>query len=245
MNRLSPQFFVMLFAGVITLRTGYVVYTYHGDIFTANAKETIKETPDIFPEKDIAEKSKDVEDNRDVLETITDKILKQKPKKSRQDPYASNEARKADVKNPKAACITGTMLKDTLEQLDYLNKREAEIMEQQRLLETSDRRVREQVAKLKLMKQEILSSAKLADTTIDRESKRLISIYEKMKPKEAANIFNEMAPNVAAELLRTMKEDQSSEILAKMNPKNAYEITLSLAGGIKKTKDTYNTIKNN
>ncbi len=240
MNRLSPKFFVMLFAVVITLRTGYVVFTYHGDIFTANAKETAKETPDTPPKK-----SGDSEDTADTLETISDKILKQKPKKSKQDAYASKVARNSDVKNPKAACITGAMLKDTLKQLDYLNKREADIMEQQRLLETSDRRVREQVAKLKLIKEEIVTSAKLADTTINRESKRLISIYEKMKPKEAANIFNEMAPNIAAELLRTMKEDQSSEILAKMNPKNAYEITLSLAGGIKETKDTYNNIKNN
>jgi flagellar motility protein MotE (MotC chaperone) len=233
MNKVSPKFFVMLFAVVITMRTGYVVYTYKGDILTANAQEILGKTP------------KKPLNTDDTLETISDKILKQKPEKPKQDAYASKIARKSDVKNPKAACITGAMLKDTLEQLDYLNKREADIMEQQRLLETSDRRVREQVAKLKLMKQEILSSAKLADTTIDRESKRLISIYEKMKPKEAANIFNEMTPNVAAELLRTMKEHQSSEILAKMNPKNAYAITLSLAGGIKKTKDTYNNIKNN
>jgi flagellar motility protein MotE (MotC chaperone) len=64
-----------------------------------------------------------------------------------------------------------------------------------------------------------------------------------MKPKDAANIFNEMQPNVAAELLRTMKEDQSSQILAKMNPKNAYNVTLSLAGGIKETEKKYDDVR--
>ena len=140
-------------------------------------------------------------------------------------------------------CITGHILKETIKKIAYLDAREAEIMEQQRLLETSDRRVREQVAKLKLIKEEIVESAKLADATINKESKRLISIYEKMKPKDAANIFNEMLPSVAAELLRTMKEDQSAQILSKMNPKNAYDITLSLAGGIEKTKEKYDTIQ--
>ena len=242
MSKFSPKFLVSLFAVAITMRTGYVFYEYYSDIFTANAAEKTEQTEQVEKKP---KPSSEAKNSVDALETVSDKMLKEKPKKLEKNHYAAQIATKSEIKNPEKVCITGPMLKDTLKQLDYLNQRQAEIMEQQRLLETSDRRVREQVAKLKIIKQEIVESAKLADTTLDKESKRIISIYEKMKPKEAANIFNEMTPDVAAELLRTMKEDQSSQILAKMNPKNAYDVTLSLAGGIKDTKEKYNSVKNN
>ena len=103
--------------------------------------------------------------------------------------------------------------------------------------------MREQVAKLKLVKEQIIEQAQLADSKIAKESKRLISIYEKMNPKSAAGIFNEMSPKVAAELLRSMKEDQSSAILAKMTPKAAYNVTLALAHGIEDTKKDYKKIQ--
>lgn len=150
---------------------------------------------------------------------------------------------KPEIMDNDTVCITGPVLISAKKKLAYLEKREQEIKEQERLIEIADRRVREQVAKLKLIKDQVVEQAQLADSKIAQESKRLISIYEKMKPKEAANIFNEMSPAVAAELLRSMKEDQSSAILAKMLPKTAYEVTLALAGNIKGTEDKYKKLK--
>lgn len=237
MSKYAPHLLVMIFAMIITLRTGYVIYEYQGDSFKASATET--KPQEVILENKII-KNTPLTSNK--LETVSDKILKIDSNNAEINPYASQIASK-EVDNIDKTCITGIMLEDALEKLEYLEKREAQILEQQKLLEVSDRRIREQVAKLKLIKNEIVESAKLADSTIARENKRLISIYEKMKPKDAANIFNEMSPVVAAELLRTMKEDQSSQILSKMNPKNAYNVTLSLSGGIKETEKKYDNIR--
>ncbi len=245
MKNFTPTLLVAFFGIAMTVRLGYFGHEYYRDMFTAKAQEKLekKEEEKAIKPDETVKKSVD----NTPLKTVTDRILQQDVKNNKNKDiadFASKSASKSEIINPEKVCITGPILKETLKKLAYLDKREAEIMEQERLLETSDRRIREQVAKLKLIKEEIVESAKLADSTINRESKRVISIYEKMKPKDAANIFNEMLPDVAAELLRTMKEDQSSQILSKMNPKNAYDVTLSLAGGIKSTKEKYNMLKN-
>jgi flagellar motility protein MotE (MotC chaperone) len=231
MNKLMPYLLVMAFGVIITVRLGYVALEYYGHNFVVQAQETSEKT-----KKDSALLNKTGKIDQKEPESINDRILKKNNNDTKKNIFSEKTARNSDVKNPKQACITGGMLKDALEKLAFL-------LEQQRLLEISDRRVREQVAKLKLIKNEIIESAQLADSSIAKENKRLISIYEKMKPKDAANIFNEMQPNIAAELLRTMKEDQSSQILSKMNPKNAHDVTLSLAGGIKKTEQKYDDLR--
>ena len=179
-------------------------------------------------------------------ETITKKL--NDPKGFKKDTAPDNDFAVEDTKinsekNPETVCITGPMVRAATQKLEYLKKREEEIAEQSRLIEIADRRVREQVAKLTLMKEEIIENAQLADSKIQKESKRLISIYEKMNPKKAAEIFNEMNPALAAELLRTMKEDQSSAILAAMSPQNAYNVTLALSGGIQTSKEKHQQLK--
>lgn len=233
-----PSLLISIFAIAVILRAGTVGYDYYDNWLSVQAKTNKPE-----PSNNNPTKTDNLKNDKPKLTTIQDKILKKDTYKSNETHFSSKTGTKIMDKNPNDVCITSVMLQDTIKQITYLDKRSLELEEQQKLLETSDRRIREQIAKLKLIKDDIIKSAKLADSKIQREGKRLISIYEKMKPKEAANIFNEMAPNIAAELLRTMKEDQSSQILSKMNPKNAYEVTLSLAGGIKNTKDQYNTIR--
>lgn len=232
-----PYLLVTAFGLLVTFRIGYVMVNYYSDNMVAQAqepkskekqsKETTNKTPSSEPQGD----------------TIQDRLVEKNIQNNKDNSFSRRTARKPDIKTPKEVCITGIMLKDAVQKIEFLNKREAQILEQERLLEISNRRVREQVAKLKLIREEIIESAQLADSTIAKENKRLITIYEKMKPKDAANIFNEMQPHVAAELLRTMKEDQSSQILAKMNPKNAHAVTLSLAGNIKKTEEQYDNLR--
>jgi flagellar motility protein MotE (MotC chaperone) len=235
MSKIIPTLLVAGFASIVILRTTHILYDYDKDFFNSNAYAENKE---ISSDKENLKKN-------DILETVNDKIVKQTGfhKEQKSDDYAISLSKPQETAKPNEICITGKLLQNALIKLNQVENREKELLKHQKLLEITDRRVREQVAKLKLMKEEIVESAKLADSSIRKESKRLISIYEKMKPKEAAIIFNEMSPNVAAELLRTMKEDQSSAILAKMEPKNAYNVTLALAQGIKQTEKNYGDVK--
>jgi len=216
------------FFAILMLRTGTMLSD--AGYFTAKAEESV---PDF---KDITQKEKN----------IRDKIIQVQPDDKNGEainPYALEKIHVAQSGNTDNVCLTGPILKAAKKRLEYLKSREKKLEEQARLVEIADRRVREQVAKLKLVKEQIIEQAQLADSKIAKESKRLISIYEKMNPKSAAGIFNEMSPKVAAELLRSMKEDQSSAILAKMTPKAAYNVTLALAHGIEDTKKDYKKIQ--
>jgi hypothetical protein len=141
MNKLMPYSLVFIFAALVTVRIGYVAHEYYGDSFVAHAEET----------KPTENKTQKDNKQEERAETVSDKIFKKDIKKEDKNNFASQVSTEAVITNPKQACITGVMLKDVLKKLAFLDKREAEILEQQRLLETSDRRIREQVAKLKLI----------------------------------------------------------------------------------------------
>lgn len=246
----SPfKFIVIGFLSLFVIRLSMVI----ADIpfFEAQAEEkdltkAMQKATGGEPSSD-KKKKKEVDDSDPDKENIQQKLTKPSDKNDKGkdfNPYAFEEVKTLIESDAKSACITGTILVSAKERLEFLEKREEALKEQQRLVEIADRRVREQVAKLELIKDKIVEQAQLADSKIAKESRRLISIYEKMKPKDAANIFNEMSPKVAAELLRSMREDQSSAILAKMSPKIAYDVTLALAGNIKDTKKEYDDLKN-
>ena len=59
--------------------------------------------------------------------------------------------------------------------------------------------------------------------------KRLVKIYESMKPKEAARIFEQLDDAVLIEVAERMKEAKLAPVLASMEPKRAIIVTVELA----------------
>lgn len=68
-----------------------------------------------------------------------------------------------------------------------------------------------------------------AQTASAAEIRRLVAIYEGMKPKEAARILGAMPADAAAAILRPMKEARSAPILARMSADQAFAVTVRLA----------------
>lgn len=69
-----------------------------------------------------------------------------------------------------------------------------------------------------------------AETASSSDLARLISVYENMKPADAAALFEEMAPNFAAGFIGGMRPDAAAAILAGLEPTTAYAISVILAG---------------
>ncbi len=69
-----------------------------------------------------------------------------------------------------------------------------------------------------------------ADGAAEKDIERLIAMYEKMKPKDAANLFEAMDSTFAAGFLARMRPDVSAEVMAGMTPTKAYSISILLAG---------------
>ena len=63
----------------------------------------------------------------------------------------------------------------------------------------------------------------------EQQLNSLVTIYENMKPKDAARIFGELDMVVLLDVIERMKERKVAPILAAMNPKRAKAITIELA----------------
>ncbi|MEH6477473.1 MAG: hypothetical protein V7727_17405, partial [Sneathiella sp.] len=62
-----------------------------------------------------------------------------------------------------------------------------------------------------------------------RKLKSIVTIYEKMKAKDAARIFNTLDMKVLLDVTGLMKESKLASILGKMNGQRAQELTIELA----------------
>jgi flagellar motility protein MotE (MotC chaperone) len=59
--------------------------------------------------------------------------------------------------------------------------------------------------------------------------KGIVSMYENMKPKDAARIFDRLDMKILVDVSTQIKPQKMSEILAQMSPDNAERLTVELA----------------
>ena len=69
----------------------------------------------------------------------------------------------------------------------------------------------------------------MADQAAERDLARMTTVYENMKPPEAAKIFETMDVGFAAGLLARMRPDVAAQVLTGMKPETAYAVTLTIA----------------
>ena len=63
--------------------------------------------------------------------------------------------------------------------------------------------------------------------------KSLVTMYESMKPRDAAKIFDRLDVNVLLQVASMMSPRSMSEILAQMTPDRAQQLTVELANRAK------------
>lgn len=124
-----------------------------------------------------------------------------------------------------------------MEMLADLKAREARIIEQEALL--SDRRValtlaedrlETRLAELIAAEEALSRTVAIADSASEKDVARLVTLYENMKPKQAAPLFAEMAPEFAAGFLARMRPDTAAAVMESLEPKKAYSISVLMAG---------------
>ena len=63
-----------------------------------------------------------------------------------------------------------------------------------------------------------------------KDVRHLATMYQQMKPKQAAAIFDKMAPSFAAGFLAQMEPEAAAAVMANMGADQAYSVSLLLAG---------------
>lgn len=121
--------------------------------------------------------------------------------------------------------------------IEALNAREAKVAKTEERLEKRLEILASAEAQFKASRQALVDAEEnlaktiaQAETAMENDVAQLATVYEKMKPKDAAALFAKMDPEFAAGFLGRMKTDIAAAILSGLQPEQAYTISVLLAG---------------
>ncbi len=110
-----------------------------------------------------------------------------------------------------------------------LDTREAELEMRMALVEAAEKRIEERTAVLEALEARIDAMVDEKRTLEESQFVAVVSMYETMRPKDAAPIFDQLDMSVLLRVARAMNPRKMAPILAKMNPSRAQELTAGLA----------------
>ncbi|MBX6329616.1 MAG: flagellar protein FlbB [Pseudolabrys sp.] len=129
---------------------------------------------------------------------------------------------------------------------EELDRRARELDMRENLLKAAEKRIEAKVNELKEMEARIKAEMGERDKAEAEHFKAIITMYETMKPKDAARIFDKLDMKVLLDVALAMNPRSMSEILAQMTPEAAERLTVELANrsGVKKTAPGLPKIEN-
>jgi flagellar motility protein MotE (MotC chaperone) len=110
-----------------------------------------------------------------------------------------------------------------------LDKREAEIATRTALLDAAERRLNERTQELAALEARVAQLVDEKQAAEEAGFKAVVTMYETMKPKDAAKIFDTLSTTVLVKVVRAMSPRKMSPILAAMSPEPAQKLTIVLA----------------
>ena len=121
------------------------------------------------------------------------------------------------------------ILLDLRKRHDELDAREAAMRTQESVLAAAGQKLDQRVSELKALQAHLEQLDAERRQREDKDWQGLATLYEKMKPREAARIFDDLEMPVLIKLVDRMKEAKAAAILAAMRPDKARETTTELA----------------
>lgn len=121
------------------------------------------------------------------------------------------------------------LLQELADRRKELDRRQRELDRRADLLKAAEARIDDKIAELKALRESIEQLVARYDKENEQRVKRLVNIYESMKPDDAARIFEDLDMPVLLRVLGRMSERKSAPILAEMNAERAQAVTLELA----------------
>lgn len=121
------------------------------------------------------------------------------------------------------------VLQSLAERRKALARRARELQLRENLLKAAEQRIEKRITELKEIEQRIETELKKRDDVRKAEYDKLVILYSRMKPKQAAEIFNRMDLDVLTAIVRRMKPRTMSAIFAAMKPSVAERVTIEIA----------------
>ena len=110
-----------------------------------------------------------------------------------------------------------------------LEEREKELDLRENLLKAAEQRLEQRIAELKDLEARITAVEADRKGEDDERIKNVVTMYESMKPKDAARIFNRLDMSVVSKVASLMSARQMALVLAEMDSEVAQRLTLELS----------------
>lgn len=111
------------------------------------------------------------------------------------------------------------------EQKEETAAHQSRIREAEAVLSATEARVGTQIQRLAAMKTEVQALMAQRSSLEEQDLTRLVSIYEAMKPRDAARILNDLDSDIVIDVLDRLAERRTAPILANMSDDKAREVT--------------------
>ncbi|PHR57696.1 MAG: hypothetical protein COA43_11830 [Robiginitomaculum sp.] len=129
----------------------------------------------------------------------------------------------------KEQCVTGDVLKVINAKMAAMKTREEEMARKETAFTAIEMRLKKEIAVIESAKNALNMGIEKRSKLAMSDLKHLTTMYESMKPKQAAKIFDKMDSKFAAGFIREMQSGQAGLILASMDTEQAYEVSLIIA----------------
>lgn len=111
-----------------------------------------------------------------------------------------------------------------------LTTREAALEDRLAALDLAEAAISTRLQELEAAEAELREVVTLSDGAAEADLSRLTTLYEAMKPADAARLFAAMPPDFAAGFLGRMRPEAAALVLGGMEPETAFTITALIAG---------------
>jgi flagellar motility protein MotE (MotC chaperone) len=115
------------------------------------------------------------------------------------------------------------------ERREELDKRARELDIRESLIAAAEKRMDGKLVALKETEQRITVATQQKDDAQAAQFKGLVTMYENMKPRDAAKIFDRMEPNVLLDIASKIEPRKMADVMAQMTPDTAQRLTVELA----------------
>lgn len=112
---------------------------------------------------------------------------------------------------------------------EALEARATELDLQEQLLSSTEKRINDKIAQLEVLEDRIKSHLRLYEEKETEQLQSIVSIYETMKPKEAAPRFEALSLQTQLDLVQLMNPRKVAALMEKMTPQKASVLTTELA----------------
>lgn len=121
------------------------------------------------------------------------------------------------------------LLQNLAARRDRLDQRERELDERESLLAAAEAQIAERIRGMEALRRSIEELVLRKEAQDEQQISRLVTVYEKMKPKDAARIWDELEMPILLEVAFRMKENLTAAVMARMQSDRARDLTRELA----------------